>query len=315
MKRTALALAGAGILAGVAAATAFSLPMTEAGTMTEGNTISHFLSTPRYLDRPDGRIAYDDRGRGPLVLMVPGLGDMRAEYRRLAPKLVAAGYRVVTMDLRGHGQSSTGWPDYHSAALGGDVEALVEHLDAGPAILVGDSMGAAAVTWAAADAPAEVSHLVLIGPFVRAETDTTWWQNLMIGAMMKVGLNGPWAPAMWGKFYGSLYGQKPDDFDAYQKALVASFKEPGRMDALRGMLSVSKADVAARLHEVKAPVLIFMGSADPDFPDPAKEARTVAGLLNGSVVMVEGAGHYPQVEDPDLVAGKIMAFARASGDS
>lgn len=312
-KRSFLSLIGAGILAGAAAFSAYAVPTKETGTMTAHAQISEFLSTPHYLDRPEGRIAYDDEGTGPLVVMVPGLGDIRAEYRKVVPKLLAAGYRVVTMDLRGHGQSTTGWPDYSSSALGSDVEALVAHLDAGPAMLVGDSMGAAAVAWAAADAPKLVNRLVLIGPFVRNETDTTWWQDLMIGAMIKVGLNGPWAPAMWGKFYGSLYGTKPDDFDAYQKALVASFKQPGRMDALRGMMSVTKADVAARLHEITAPVLIFMGSADPDFPDPHKEAKIVAALLNGTVEMVQGAGHYPQVEDPNLVARKIAAFAGING--
>lgn len=64
----------------------------------------------RFLDRPGGHIAYDDRGSGPLVVMVPGLGDLRAEYRFLTAKLVEAGFRAVTMDLRGHGESGTGWP-------------------------------------------------------------------------------------------------------------------------------------------------------------------------------------------------------------
>jgi pimeloyl-ACP methyl ester carboxylesterase len=314
-KRTLFTLMGAGILAGAAVFSISTFSTKETDAMTHTAEINQFLSTPHFLNRPEGRIAYDDQGTGPLFIMVPGLGDMRAEYRMVAPKLVDAGYRVVTMDLRGHGQSSTGWSDYSSSALGSDVEALAEHLDAGPAILVGDSMGAAAVAWAAADAPQQVSRLALIGPFVRAETDTTWWQNLIMGAMIKLGLNGPWAPAMWGKFYGSLYGTKPDDFDSYQKALVASFKQPGRMDALRGMMAVTKADVAARLHEIKAPVLIFMGTADPDFPDPQKEAEIVAGLLNGSVEMVEGAGHYPQVEDPDLVATKLAGFAGPAGES
>jgi pimeloyl-ACP methyl ester carboxylesterase len=55
-------------------------------------------------------------------------------------------------------------------------------------------------------------------------------------------------------------------------------------------------------------VQIFMGTADPDFPDPAREAEIVAGLLRGEVVMVDGAGHYPQVEQPELVASRVLAF-------
>ncbi|MGH2370312.1 MAG: alpha/beta fold hydrolase, partial [Chloroflexota bacterium] len=60
-----------------------------------------------YLDRPVGKVAYDDSGAGdPLVVCVPSMGDLRAEYRFLVPHLVAAGYRVVTMDVRGHGEST-----------------------------------------------------------------------------------------------------------------------------------------------------------------------------------------------------------------
>ena len=47
-----------------------------------------------YLARPGGRIGYDVAGEGPLVVLVPGMGDLRAGYRFLAPALRAAGYRV-----------------------------------------------------------------------------------------------------------------------------------------------------------------------------------------------------------------------------
>jgi len=45
----------------------------------------------RYLDRPGGRIGYDVAGTGPLIVLVPGLGDLRAGYRFLAPALRATG--------------------------------------------------------------------------------------------------------------------------------------------------------------------------------------------------------------------------------
>ena len=108
--------------AGAITAASTSLPdcFTALGPSLGGDQKVHSGSKlkPRFLQRPDGRVAYEDAGDGPLVVMVPGLGDLLAEYRYLAPKLVTAGYRVVTLDLRGHGQSSVGWPDYTSAALG-----------------------------------------------------------------------------------------------------------------------------------------------------------------------------------------------------
>ena len=68
-----------------------------------------------YLPRPEGRIAYDRTGEGPLVLLVPGMGDLRSTYRFLVPDLVAAGFTAVSVDLRGHGDSDVGFGSYGDA--------------------------------------------------------------------------------------------------------------------------------------------------------------------------------------------------------
>jgi pimeloyl-ACP methyl ester carboxylesterase len=57
-------------------------------------------------------------------------------------------------------------------------------------------------------------------------------------------------------------------------------------------------------------VLVVMGERDPDFADPAAEARWIAERLHGEVVLVPGAGHYPQVEEPDTVNPPLVEFAR-----
>ena len=124
------------------------------------------VSETEFLDVPGGRLAYDVSGPegGPLVLCTPGMGDIRQAFRLTAPALVAAGYRVVRMDQRGHGQSSSHWATYGSPATGEDMLALIRHLG-GPGTIIGHSSSAAAAVWAAAEAPALVSALVLIGPF------------------------------------------------------------------------------------------------------------------------------------------------------
>ncbi len=54
-----------------------------------------------------------------------------------------------------------------------------------------------------------------------------------------------------------------------------------------------------------------MGTRDADFADPAKEARLVAALLNGTAVTIDGAGHYPQTELPDAVAAVLVPFLQS----
>lgn len=106
-------------------------------------------ATTQYLDRPDGRLSYDDNGvDGPLVIAAPGMGDMRHVYRHIRHDLAEAGIRFVTMDLRGMGDSSTEWKQLDDAAVASDYLALIEELNAGPAVLVGNSLSCASAVLA-----------------------------------------------------------------------------------------------------------------------------------------------------------------------
>src|SRR6478735_9423416 len=62
-------------------------------------------AAPLLLDCGEGRIAYDVTGEGPLVACLPGMGELRSSYRHNVAALTDAGFRVATMDLRGHGDS------------------------------------------------------------------------------------------------------------------------------------------------------------------------------------------------------------------
>lgn len=265
------------------------------------------MNETHFLPRPEGRIAYDDTGSGPLVVCLPGLGDLRSEYRWLTPRLIAAGYRVVTVDLRGHGASDATFTDHARPTVGDDVVALLEHLDAGPAHLVGTSFGAAAVVWAATEAPARVASVTLIGPFVR-DVPTPAIKRLGLRAM----LARPWGVAGWVGWYGKLWGSTlPADHDTHTAAIRANLAEPGRLAAVRAMALSTCERIDPRLDELGVPSLVVMGTADPDFDDPAEEARLIAQRTGGRVTLVEGAGHYPHAEQPGFVGTAVAAFVAA----
>jgi len=261
------------------------------------------------LERPDGRVAYEVFGsQGPLIVCAPGIGDVRAQYRFLAPQLVAAGFRVVLMDLRGMGDSSTDFSSYSADAVGDDMVALLKQLGVEHATIIGNSASAASAVWAAAVLPRVVDNIVLIGPFVRV-MPTPWYQRALLG----VAFRGFWGRAAWLQYYGSLYPtRKPADFAQYKAALSDSLE--GRLHVVNAMLAASKAPCEAKIPDVSARVLIVMGSKDPDFADPAKEAELIAARLHGDVLMVDGAGHYPHAEMPDETARPIIAFLRAGAD-
>jgi pimeloyl-ACP methyl ester carboxylesterase len=261
--------------------------------------------TTQFIKTNQGTIAYEESGRGSLVICVPSMGDVRQEYRFLAPYLVEAGYRVACMDVRGHGESSTNWTDFSVAGIGSDILAMASHLDAGPALLISSSMAAGAAVWAAAETPAALRGMVLIGPFVRGGG------GLMNNLMMTTLLTRPWGPAAWQTYYNSLYpSRKPADFNSYSAALRANLTEPGRLEALLEMVRASKQASEVRLPRVSTPALVLMGSKDPDFKNPAGEAAWLAQTLHCEHHMLAGAGHYPHAEFPAETAALILPFLK-----
>ncbi len=274
----------------------------------EADTATRSTET-RYLTGPEGRVAYEVDGSGPLIVLVPGMGDLRATYRVLAPALREAGYRVAATDLRGHGDSDTSFASYGDAETASDIVALVRELG-GPAAIVGNSMGAGAAVIAAAQDPELVSGLVLVGPFVRNGSTTAIQKLLLRVAMVPL-----WAPAAWKSYLPKLYaGQRPADFDAYRTQVVAALRRPGHARAFSRTTHLSHDDAEARLVEVKAPALVVMGDRDPDFPDPKAEAGWIAATLHGSAVILPEAGHYPQSQQPADVLDSVVGFLRSLGD-
>jgi pimeloyl-ACP methyl ester carboxylesterase len=261
----------------------------------------------QFFTRSEGTLAYTDYGGdGDLVIMVPGMGALRSEYRFLAPQLMEAGYHPVAVDLRGHGESSVPWPVYDVPSVGDDILALIDYLDSGPAHVIATSFSPAAAVWAAVERPSTIRSLVLIGAFVRvAEV------NLLMKAAFWLMMNNPWRVKMWIRFYRSLYPtQKPADFETYLANLEANLAQPGRFAANKALGESSRRPSEERLPQVNVPVLAVMGTKDPDFPDPAAEARFIAHQTNGRTALIEGAGHYPQTEMPDQTAAVILDFLR-----
>ena len=261
-------------------------------------------ASTRYINRPEGRIAYDVQGTGPLVVLVPGMGDLRAGYRYLAPQLVAAGYTVATTDLRGHGDSATTFSSYGDPETAGDIDALIDELG-GKAVIGGTSLAAGAAVIVAADHPEKVSGLVLLGPFVRnppASAFETWMFRTMMAPL--------WVAAMWRAYMPTLYkGKKPADFEEYRSTVIASLRRPGYGKAFSLTTRQITHDPAqARLGDVTTPAIVIMGDSDPDFKDPAGEATWIGEQLDAQVVMVPEAGHYPQSQQPEITTAAVLGF-------
>lgn len=257
------------------------------------------------VQRPEGAVAYEVIGDGPLIVCVPGMGELRSSYRFVAEPLVSAGFRVALMDLRGHGDSDATFSSYGDEPTAGDIAALISALG-GPALIVGNSMAAGSAVLVAAEHPELVSGLALLGPFVR-QPGTSRAMRVTFRVMMAQ----PWAAMVWNGYLPKLYaGTKPSDFEQYRRSIQTSLKQPGKAKAF-SLTTRTRHDAAeAALDAVATPTLVVMGELDPDFPAPADEARWIADRLHGEVLMVPEAGHYPQAQRPELVGPALVSFAR-----
>lgn len=279
------------------------------------------MPTTQYLDVPGGRIAYDVRGEGPLVVLAPGMADTREAYRFLAPLIADAGFTVARADLRGHGASDTGWASSSRTDTAQDLLALVRELGGAqnPSVIVGQSFSGGSATIAAAIAPELVRGIVEIGPFTRPpgfnlgaflRNDHDYRRGaLHLAAFALTGRVKSWL-----KYLDVAYpGRKPGDWDTWRASLAKNLSEPGRVAAVRGMINSSPKDAAAQLANVRCPALIVMGSIDSDFADPQGEAEGIVAALPqglGHYVMIEGAGHYPHAQFPEEVAAAVVDFLK-----
>lgn len=261
-----------------------------------------------------GTIAYDLQGEGPLVVLAHGMGDSRRSYRFIVPALVAAGYRVANVDIRGCGDSSTEWSRYERTDIASDLVALARRLG-GPAVIVGQSISGGAATIAAAMAPDQISGVVEVAPFTRKQS-TDLGGLLRVKShrqgtvqLARVMLNG--SLKGWMNYFDLAIPNKPADWDIERARIESTLSDPDRMAVLKTMTKTSPTDAGDQLGNVRCPVLIVEGSADPDWADPRAEGERIiadlpAGL--GELAVIDGAGHYLHAETPEKLLGFLLPF-------
>ncbi|GAA2991090.1 alpha/beta fold hydrolase [Streptomyces fulvorobeus] len=271
-----------------------------------------------FVSAPGGTIAYEAAGEGPLVVLAHGMGDSRTAYRFVLPRLVAAGYRVAAVDLRGCGESSAQWPSYSRTDIAGDLLGVIRHLDSGPAVLVGHSISGGAATIAAAQDPDLVRGIIELGPFTRAQSIKLGdfrSKSYRKGAFRLLGASLFGSVGLWSRYLDHAYpDRKPADWSDRLARIEAMLGEPGRMRAMQKMGQSAPTDAGAQLGNVRCPALIVQGSLDPDWVDPRAEGEAIVAAMPagvGELAVVEGAGHYPHDQYPEETVSLMLTFLGA----
>jgi len=241
------------------------------------------------LRRPEGvRIQYDTRGAGETALVfVHGWASERGAWREQATYF-ATNYRVVTLDLPGHGQSAPGRRKVWTLDnLAGDVRAVVEHLKLKRVILVGHSMGGPVVLLAAAKLPM-VKAVILVDTVHNADANLAREQA------------GQFAAVLTKDFRGTMSKVIADMFPVGSPLAVevtgqALSRDPALLTAL--IRDYSNVDFPDLLRSVKVPIRAI--NAAPRVPgDPATNLAVNRKYSDFDATVLSGVGHYLMLERP-----------------
>ncbi|QKT07783.1 alpha/beta hydrolase [Gordonia sp. X0973] len=256
-------------------------------------------------------LAYEDPGGpGEPVVMIMGTGSPGRVWRaNQAPALSRAGYRVITFDNRGISPSSECPEGFTVDDMVADTAALIEHLDVAPAHVVGTSLGARITQELALARPDLVRSASMIATYGRP---TPMISALGAGerALYDQGVTVPedYAAAVTAHLNLSPH-TLADDRSARDWLDIIKFSPQRVTPGVRAQYGVHEGEVdrLAAYRAIAVPALVI-GFAD-DRTLPEFLAREVAEAIPGArYEVVEKAGHFGYLEQPDRVNGLLLDF-------
>jgi len=265
---------------------------------------------PRGFVESDGeQIYFESWGAdGDAVVLSHGMGGNHAIWYQQVPAL-ATEFRVVTWDQRGFGRSTnlTGNPGPVSSAA--DLAAILDHLEIDMAHQVAQSMGGWAAVGFAVDHPDRTLSLVLADTVGGLFTPAVRQQLADYGELIASSPPPSQLPLGSHPAIGEqLAGE--DLARAFLYSQIGAMASPPPPAVITGMLVAT--DYSDRVAELTAPTLFVVGEHDPIIPPHLIEG--VAALVPGSELkVVEGTGHSPYFELPDVWNEIVAAFLRRSG--
>jgi 3-oxoadipate enol-lactonase len=247
---------------------------------------------------------YEDEGPAgaPAVVFANSLGTDLRIWDRVA-LVLGAGLRLVRYDLRGHGLSEAPTAPYTLDDHVGDLAALMDARGVKNTLIVGLSVGGMIAMALAERRPDLVRALVLSDTAHKIGTREMW--EARISAVRHSGMAAIADQMMQRWFAAEFRASRPADLIGYRNMLIRMPVE-GYAGTCASIRDADLTDAASRL---ALPVLCLVGTEDQATPPDL--VRSLAALLPGaSFDIIPEAGHLPCVEQPDIMAKHIAAFAK-----
>ena len=252
-------------------------------------------------------MAYDDNGGGPVLLLIHGFPLCRRMWHPQIKALVSAGFRVITPDLRGFGESDTPEGPYSMELFADDLVELLTHLEIGKAVVGGMSMGGYILFNLLERYPGRISGACFIT--TRANADDEAGRERRLALARDVMKFGPQMAA-----------------DAFEKLLFAEeslAERPKLVGEVYGWMTANdsrgiaggllamreRKDYTHFLSSFNVPALAI--GAEGDKAAPPDNARAIAAGIPGCrLVIIPHAGHMANLENPGAFNAALLEFLR-----
>lgn len=247
-------------------------------------------------------LSYDIVGPddAPVVVLLPSLGATRDMWKWQTDAL-SDRFRMITVDLRGHGQSPAPAEQYSIDELAEDVVSLLDELGVQRANITGISLGGAVAQYFAQAYPDRTETLTAISTTTRFGQRRDWLDKAEL--VEKEGTQAL-ADGVVARWFTPTWAQRnPEIVQEFYNAIVAT-SDAGYAGCCHAL---AQFDSSAFLARVNAPTLVIAGQTDPSTPLEAVN-RVRSGIVGSRMVTIDPAAHLVTVQQADLVNSLLAGF-------
>jgi len=241
----------------------------------------------------------DGPAAAPVVVLSSSLGTAHRLWEPQLPAL-AARFRVLRYDARGHGASSVPPGPWDVATLARDVLGLLDRLELRAVSFCGLSLGGMVGMWLGVNAPGRIRRLVLANTAARLGPPSAWDARI---AAVRAGGMAAVADGVLGRWFTPAFrGARPEEVERSRQMLLATPPEgyAAACAAVRDM------DQRAAIASIRAPALVVAGASDQATP-PA-DGRFLAERIPGARYLELQAAHLSNVEAPGPFTDAVVRF-------
>ncbi len=255
---------------------------------------------------------YEEAGAGDPLVLIMGFGGDHLAWAFQVPAFVEAGYRVLTFDNRGVGQTDSPDHPYTTAMMAADTARLLDALGIEQAHVLGASMGGMIAQELALGFPARVRSLQLHCTYARPDrymtSLVTSWRSVRMALDPEASMR---AFALW-LFAPATYDERPEFVEAVIQGALANPYPQSLTGFVRQGEAVATHDTLDRLASIRCPVLVAV--AEDDVLVPSRFSRAIAARIpDAELATVPGAGHVYFWERPEAFNRLCLDFLARRG--